>query len=324
MCFISIEKRSLNLVVVRRKYLSEEIMLRTPQYTTRQRVFRVEKRMAGDSHKSISYDFQRTFLLSGRKPGRKTISRNANKFLHEGTVKNLNQGRSGRKISVLTEYNLKKMQDMIDSEKELPARVARSSCRKHNLNFAMSRSSFNRGIKKLGYHPYKLIYKHKLKEADIPKRLDMCNFITRKYDEDPNWLSKLWTSDEANFNLNGLVNSKNVLCYSPKNSGRPENFCVETVKHPDGVMVWGCLRLDGVKMPLKFYFPTWRNGERVSGTLDGDGYYSLLRYHCLPFIRLQNNGSLDDQIWQQDGAPRRVIAPEDVLICLAMALGLIC
>ena len=35
----------------------------------------------------------------------------------------------------------------------------------------------------------------------------------------------------------GLVNTKNVVCYAKKNGGRPDNFSVETVKHPDGVMV---------------------------------------------------------------------------------------
>ena len=35
----------------------------------------------------------------------------------------------------------------------------------------------------------------------------------------------------------GLVNSRNVLCYAPRGQGRPENFSIETVKHPDGVMV---------------------------------------------------------------------------------------
>ena len=39
------------------------------------------------------------------------------------------------------------------------------------------------------------------------------------------------------FLITGLVNSKNVVCYAPKNGGRPENFSVESVKHPDGVMV---------------------------------------------------------------------------------------
>ena len=35
----------------------------------------------------------------------------------------------------------------------------------------------------------------------------------------------------------GLVNTKNVMCYAPRRGGRPEGFSVETVKHPDGVMV---------------------------------------------------------------------------------------
>ena len=191
---------------------------------------------------------------------------------------------------------------MIENESNLPARVARSSCRKHRLPFPMSKSSFNRGIQKLEFHPYKLIYKHKLKEADYPKRLAVCQEVLRKNQEDPNWLPNMWTSDEANFNLNGLVNTKNVVCYSRKNGGRPENFTIETVKHPDGVMVFGCVRLDGKKMPLKFFYPQWRNGERVAGTLDGDGYYNLLRYHCLPYIRNQNDGTLENQYWQQDGA----------------------
>ena len=121
----------------------------------------------------------------------------------------------------------------------------------------------------------------------------MCTAVIEKNNTDPTWLPNLWTSDEANFNLNGLVNSKNVLCYSPRGQGRPEGFSIETVKHPDGVMVklllysnigriifcqvFGALRLDGKKLPLRFYYPKWVNGERVSGTLDGDGYYKLLR-----------------------------------------------
>ena len=45
----------------------------------------------------------------------------------------------------------------LSGEGDLPARVARSSCRKHRLPYVMSKSSFNRGTKKLGLHPYKLI-----------------------------------------------------------------------------------------------------------------------------------------------------------------------
>ena len=45
------------------------------------------------------------------------------------------------------------------AEIDLPARVARSSCRKNRLMVPMSKSSFNRAVHKIGYHPYKLVTK---------------------------------------------------------------------------------------------------------------------------------------------------------------------
>ena len=110
----------------------------------------------------------------------------------------------------------------LSAEIDLPARVARSSCRKHRLMVDMTKSSFNRAVQKLNYHPYKLITKyvfsredihldyfcyirHKLSPADVPRRLAMCESVIQKNVDDPSWLPKLWTSDEANFNLNGKI-----------------------------------------------------------------------------------------------------------------------
>ena len=56
----------------------------------------VNKRAAGDSNKAVAFDFRRTFPLSGREPNRKTIMRNRKKFNKEGSVMNLNKGRSRR------------------------------------------------------------------------------------------------------------------------------------------------------------------------------------------------------------------------------------
>ena len=92
----------------------------------------------------------------------------------------------------------------------------------------MTKSSFSRGIKKLGYHPYKLIYKYyfelilyvlninkylrnKLKPSDFPRRLAMCQHILQKNTDDPTWLPNMWTSDEANFNLNGTMKITNFV-----------------------------------------------------------------------------------------------------------------
>lgn len=108
------------------------------------------------------------------------LSNSPSLYIFVGTVLNLNKGRSGRKPSALTANKLQMMQDLIEgiylikkyylkdiylfilAETDLPARVSRSSCRKHRLLVPMTKSSFNRGIKKLGFHPYKLIYKYKI------------------------------------------------------------------------------------------------------------------------------------------------------------------
>ena len=61
-------------------------MLRTPQYTTAQRVFMVNHKTLGEPHKAINYDFKKCFPLSGRDPGRKAILRNKKKFDKEGKL----------------------------------------------------------------------------------------------------------------------------------------------------------------------------------------------------------------------------------------------
>ena len=47
-------------------------------------------------------------------------------------------------------------------------------------------------------------FRHKLKPTDFPRRIAMCQDILTKSNVDPTWLPNLWTSDEANFNLNGF------------------------------------------------------------------------------------------------------------------------
>ena len=85
----------------------------------------------------------------------------------------------------MTEPKLQMVQDLLDgmiifisfwhpiillslsAEIDLPARVARSSCRKHRLMVNMTKSSFNRAVQKLNYHPYKLITKYVFSNEEI-------------------------------------------------------------------------------------------------------------------------------------------------------------
>jgi hypothetical protein len=61
----------------------------------------------------------------------------------------------------------------------------------------------------------------------------MCNYVIQKNASDASWLPKLWTSDEANFNLNGniiylkylhLQGFKNNILYFPSSEINFNNF----------------------------------------------------------------------------------------------------
>jgi hypothetical protein len=277
------------------------ITIKTPQYTTAERVYLLELKMGHNSHRVLKHNYKKRFPFSGRSPSKMTVWKQTKKFTSKGTVLNLNKGNSGRKKSVLTDDNLALMRDLFQSEKDLPARQSRSSCRRHNLPIQISKSSFQRSSKQLGFHPYKLHRRHTLKAGDKIRRVAMAQYVLNKHGTDPDWLNNVWMSDEAVFSLNGNVNSKNVVCYSEKREGRPENFTIDTTKHAGSVMPWACLAGDGRKLQLKFFEPEMVDGEKV-GTMNGDRYYKLMRYRAIPQIKALNQGSLDGQTWQQDGA----------------------
>ena len=277
-------------------------VMKTKQYTVEERVLLVEEKIKKNSHKITKDNYKRRFPLTGRSPSKMTVWKMCRKFHSKGTVSNQNRGNSGRKVSVLTPQVLNSIRDLVDSEKTLPARQSRSSCRRHHLPMQVSKSSFHRGVRKLGYHPYKLHRRHILKAGDMVKRVRMATHVLQNYEENPDWINNLWMSDEAVFSLNGNVNSKNVVCYSEKGAGRPENFCIDLSKHADSVMPWACLAGDGRKLQLQYFEPEVIDGEQVSGTMTGARYYKLLRYKAIPEIKSLNNGSLVNQCWQQDGA----------------------
>ena len=100
------------------------------------------------------------------------------------------------------------------------------------------------------YHPYKPIARHQLLPADLPRRLDFCNWIVSIPDQE---LMQFLFSDEANYQLCGYVNSQNARRYAPLkrsdpgevNGGRPGHFFVEKRNSPK-VMVFSGVKADGL------------------------------------------------------------------------------
>ena len=79
------------------------------------------------------------------------------------------------------------------------------------------------------FHPFKIIRSQKLVPADYPRRLQMCRYLVTLTPAD---LTHFLFSDEANFDLDGNVNTQNVRRYAPRKGsvpagqlqGRPAHF----------------------------------------------------------------------------------------------------
>ena len=109
------------------------IIMKTPQYTTEERIFLLEQKMSKVGHKVLKYNYKKRFPFSGRSPSKMVVWKQQKKFKSKGSVLNQNKGNSGRKVSVLTSQNLNLMRNLFATEKNLPARQSRSSSRRHNL-----------------------------------------------------------------------------------------------------------------------------------------------------------------------------------------------
>jgi transposase len=116
------------------------------------------------------------------------------------------------------------------------------------------------------------------------KRLQFCN-------KHKDWTAADWEkvmfSDESNFKT---FNSRPSTVRRPPGSNRMDpKYTVKTVKHPPGVMVWGCFSFKG--RGGLYFLPK-------SVTMNSDRYINMLNEHLLKFMRI-----FGTSVFQQDGAP---------------------
>lgn len=162
----------------------------------------------------------------------------------------------------------------------------------------LSSSTWLRLVKQEKLHPYKIVKSHKLEQADYPRRLAMCQYLATLTQAE---LSNFLFSDEAQFNLDGTVNSQNVRRYAPRKGslpagqrqGRPGHFRHQKTNFPQKVMVFLGVRGNG----------TLFGYTKIEGSLNSQRYHSLLQNRVLPEVRAGNGGTLQGLTWQQDGAP---------------------
>lgn len=232
------------------------------------------------SHEQVRLLFNETFRHEELGISKSTVSRTIQRFEQSGSVKNL--PKLGRPKTATTEdQQFEVAQAFIENP--------RLSIRKAADELEISRNSLHRNLKILKFHPYKMHLHQELSEDDFDHRVEFCDIIMNRVDQDPRFLHKIVFSDEANFQLTGEVNRHNFRYWSDEN---PHWVLQDRTQHPQKLNVWAGLYRNQIVGP---FF--------IDGTLNGEKYLQLLTGQIIPRIQ-ELAGEVFDNVWfQQDGAP---------------------
>lgn len=149
--------------------------------------------------------------------------------------------------------------------------------------------SVGRILKTHKYHPYKIHLVQELTEFDFDLRVEFCELIMQRYDDNP--MTFFWTcfSDEAKFELDGNVNRHNSRYWSDAN---PHWMRDSHTQWKQKINVWAGIFRHQIVGP--FFFDENLTAER---------YLRLLQEEIVPALRGIVGNQFNLVNFQQDGAP---------------------
>lgn len=160
-----------------------------------------------------------------------------------------------------------------------------SSIRMAASEVNISKSSIQRVLKKHKFHPYKIELHQELNEDDFDRRIQFCEQMLQKIQQNAEFISMICFSDEATFNLHGTINRHNSRYWSNQN---PHWMTENHTQHPQKLNVWAGILGNSVVGPFIF-----------NGNLNGPQYLEMLQHNIVPAIHTIRG----DCFFQQDGAP---------------------
>lgn len=207
-----------------------------------------------------------------------TVERTIRKFEESGTVQDL--PKAGRPRSAT---NAEISENVLLSFIQEPSTSLAKVC--HNND--VSKASVQRILHRNNFFPYKMRFVQELNEDDFDRRVEFCETIRRKCDNNRDFLLNVVFSDEATFFVDGKVNSHNCRYWSDEN---PYAMRENHTQNPQKINVWAGIL--GLNVIGPFF---------IDENLDGSKYLSLLQDQIVPSIRQLRS---DSNTWfQQDGAP---------------------
>jgi len=224
-------------------------------------------------------------LMPRQIPGRSTLIKIIKKFVETGKLDRAPVNPLGRKRTARTDENVNRVLGSVE-------RAPRLSCRRRSQELGMTYTSVNRILKKdLHLTPYLVPVKQALSAQDIVERERMCEWFLRGIQEDQEWTSRIWFSDEAHFALNSAVNRRSNVYWG---QNKPTEVSQRPLHSPK-VTVWCAMSSNMVIGP--FFF---EDGQGNTVTVNQENYRSVLAKFVASLRRRQVN--LNNAWFQQDGA----------------------
>lgn len=210
-------------------------------------------------------------------PPPSTVHRWVKRFLAYGDINHRQEG-SGRPISASGDDSFIAIKPLVENDPNISTRCL-------SREVGVSQRSVVRCLHKKGYHPYKPTFVQELSDDDHDRRLEFCQWLNSRLEDQSQFHLLIVFSDEAVFHVNGSVNKHNFHYWSKNN---PHVF-VEKPQDRRSVTVWAMINNTGV---LSF--------DISDQTMNGERYCAVLKHHVIPFFQKTENRY---KFYQQDGAP---------------------
>ena len=208
-------------------------------------------------------------------PSERTIRETFTRFKETGSV--MDRKRSGRPS------NEEDREEVLEHLLEENSNTSiRKLCNETGFSYGSVQHTLKVGLKKF---PYKLQIHQGLSEEDCASRVQMCDDLLSLMAEDEEFLKNIIFSDEATFNINGVVNRHNCRIWG---SSAP----TEVMKRVQGgakVTVWIGMSFDKIYGPYFF-----------ENNVSSANYLDMLQRCFVPALSHRERNTC---VFQQDGAP---------------------
>ena len=258
-------------------------------YSKEQKIKIVEWWLESKCYTTVRRRYAREFNVRYAKaPQQKYIQYTVQKFMSKGTVLDCRKREAGAPITVRSPANVDRVRASVQQS-------PKKSLRRRSQELGISVASLQRILRKdLTKFPYKISICHKLTDTDKQRRTEMCNRVAERMDRFPNWIDKVWFTDEAHFHLNGAVNHHNNVYWGDERPKQIDERCLK------GPKVTALCALNAKKGMLGPYWFEDNRGKTVS--VNRERYREVLNQFYEDLNQLYTPNQKRFLWFQQDGA----------------------